>query len=149
MHNFKSHVIALSCHVTFLFYYSVDANVNGVQLLVDMRFIFVLLDFVKASTGPLSSSPKPPDSKVEPDFEEDVLAPRPKSENDDTVLTPASKPPPKKDEGSLVVQAAVKKVLVALLEYREVMNPRTLVLQVRETIPSSPPFPLPFFAPSS
>ena len=95
-----------------------------------MRFIFVLLDFVKASTGPLSSPSKPPASKMEPDFGGGAIALRRKSEGDDVFVSRASEPPSTKEVGSLVIQAAVKEVLVALLEYREVRDPRTLVLQV-------------------
>jgi hypothetical protein len=111
----------------------VDAQVNGVQVLVDMRFILMLLDYIKVSTRPLSSPPKPTSSKLEADFEDSTFDEPRTSESDRVAAGRASgSSPPQERDSSLVITAVVREVLVALLEYREVADPRTLVLQVRK-----------------
>ena len=129
----------------------VTADVEGPQVLVDVRFILMLLDFLQTSTQSLTSSPPPsppPRKGSEPDSATgaptfSLQDPR-RTSSASSTSAPSPAPPPSSsgpdsspgaEPAKLVVGAKVRQVVLGLLEDTTTSskegNPRVLVLQVR------------------
>ena len=91
-----------------------------------MRFIFMLLDFLKTSTRALQPEAG---EKTDSDFDSDLSR---TPESSEKALVAGAEAPKAGDEAGskLNLRASVKEVVLALLEDSGERNPRALVLQV-------------------
>ena len=122
----------------------VVANVNNVEVLVDLPFILMLKDFAMASikplTAPLDESNKA-DQSEGIEIEDAGVSPSPTLVSPATSETFSPAPssteasPTKSSEGSssqgrVTIRAMIKKPVIALIEDAEDKNSRALVLSI-------------------
>ena len=116
----------------------VSANVNDVEVLVDLPFILMLKEFAMTSIKPLTT---PTETGNEPDAPMDVedagVSPSPPPESPkktepassaDVIESPAREGT--SDQGKLTISAKIKRPIVALVEDARDKESRALVLNV-------------------
>ena len=124
-------------------YTIVEANVNNIEVLVDLPFILMLKDFAMESIKPLTSPAENDEMDVSEDIEvEDAgvlpLSPAPASPTASGTVSPVpskESSPTKSNEESLsqgrvTITAKIQKPLIALLEDADDRDSRALVLSV-------------------
>ena len=117
---------------------AVSANVNDVEVLVDLPFILMLKDFAMESIKPLTT---PTETDGEPDAPTDIedagISPSPPSESpkktapaspEDAIESPAREAP--SNQGDITVSAKIMRPIVALVEDARDKESRALVLNV-------------------
>ena len=135
--------------------YAVICNVESVQVLLDLVFILLLVDFLKSSVSSLAESAEPiadGDRAHTPTMETENQPPvslRPREDSSITTLTDATDDDPtpsssakkevvaskKKEEdgkaGKMTIEVHVSRPVIALVENSEKDNSRALVFGVR------------------